>query len=196
MSKSVKGTQTEKNLMTAFAGESQARNRYNYFANAARSSPTKEGYEQIGNIFNETAENEKVHARVFLKYLEGGDIEITTTYSALMVKDTKENLKAAADGEKMEWSTTYVNFAKTAREEGFPDIADSFEQVAKAEKFHESRFRKLLNNVTNGEVFTKKTAVKWHCSNCGYVYEGTEAPKMCPACKHPQYYYELLVENY
>ena len=196
MSKSVKGTQTEKNLMTAFAGESQARNRYNYFANAARSSPTKEGYEQIGNIFNETAENEKVHARVFLKYLEGGDIEITTTYSALMVKDTKENLKAAADGEKMEWSTTYVNFAKTAREEGFPDIADSFEEVAKAEKFHESRFRKLLNNVTNGEVFTKKTAVKWHCSNCGYVYEGTEAPKMCPACKHPQYYYELLVENY
>ena len=196
MSKSVKGTQTEKNLMTAFAGESQARNRYNYFANAARSSPTKEGYEQIGNIFNETAENEKVHARVFLKYLEGGDIEITTTYPALMVKDTKENLKAAADGEKMEWSTTYVNFAKTAREEGFPDIADSFEQVAKAEKFHESRFRKLLNNVTNGEVFTKKTAVKWHCSNCGYVYEGTEAPKMCPACKHPQYYYELLVENY
>ena len=196
MSKSVKGTQTEKNLMTAFAGESQARNRYNYFANAARSSPTKEGYEQIGNIFNETAENEKVHARVFLKYLEGGDVEITTTYPALMVKDTKENLKAAADGEKMEWSTTYVNFAKTAREEGFPDIADSFEQVAKAEKFHESRFRKLLNNVTNGEVFTKKTAVKWHCSNCGYVYEGTEAPKMCPACKHPQYYYELLVENY
>ena len=196
MSKSVKGTQTEKNLMTAFAGESQARNRYNYFANAARSSPTKEGYEQIGNIFNETAENEKVHARVFLKYLEGGDIEITTTYPALMVKDTKENLKAAADGEKMEWSTTYVNFAKTAREEGFPDIADSFEEVAKAEKFHESRFRKLLNNVTNGEVFTKKTAVKWHCSNCGYVYEGTEAPKMCPACKHPQYYYELLVENY
>ncbi len=196
MSKSVKGTQTEKNLMTAFAGESQARNRYNYFANAARSSPTKEGYEQIGNIFNETAENEKVHARVFLKYLEGGDIEITTTYPALMVKDTKENLKAAADGEKMEWSTTYVNFAKTARDEGFPDIADSFEEVAKAEKFHESRFRKLLNNVTNGEVFTKKTAVKWHCSNCGYVYEGTEAPKMCPACKHPQYYYELLVENY
>ena len=196
MSKSVKGTQTEKNLMTAFAGESQARNRYNYFANAARSSPTKEGYEQIGNIFNETAENEKVHARVFLKYLEGGDVEITTTYPALMVKDTKENLKAAADGEKMEWSTTYVNFAKTAREEGFPDIADSFEEVAKAEKFHESRFRKLLNNVTNGEVFTKKTAVKWHCSNCGYVYEGTEAPKMCPACKHPQYYYELLVENY
>ena len=196
MSKSVKGTQTEKNLMTAFAGESQARNRYNYFANAARSSPTKEGYEQIGNIFNETAENEKVHARVFLKYLEGGDVEITTTYPALMVKDTKENLKAAADGEKMEWSTTYVNFAKTARDEGFPDIADSFEEVAKAEKFHESRFRKLLNNVTNGEVFTKKTAVKWHCSNCGYVYEGTEAPKMCPACKHPQYYYELLVENY
>lgn len=196
MGKSIKGTQTEKNLMTAFAGESMARNRYDYFSNAARSGPDKEGYEQIVNIFSETANNEKIHARMFLRYLEGGDVQITATYPAVLIKDTKTNLEASADGEKMEWSTTYVNFAKTAREEGFPDVANTFEQIAKAEKFHESRFRKLLNNLNNGEVFKKKTSVMWHCSNCGYVMEGTEAPKMCPACRHPIYYYELMPDNY
>jgi rubrerythrin len=196
LGKSVKGTQTEKNLMTAFAGESMARNKYAWFANSAKSGPTKEGYEQIVNIFNETADNEKIHARVFQKYLEGGVVTITATYEAPVIKDTKENLKAAADGEKMEWSTIYADFAKTAREEGFPDIANSFEQVAKAEKFHEFRFRKLLENLNNSEFFVKKTPVKWHCSNCGYVMEGTSAPEMCPACKHPKWYYQLMPENY
>ena len=196
MGKSVKGTQTEKNLMTAFAGESMARNKYAWFANSAKSGPTKEGYEQIVNIFNETADNEKIHARIFQKYLEGGVVTITATYEAPVIKDTKENLKAAADGEKMEWSTIYADFAKTAREEGFPDIANSFEQVAKAEKFHEFRFRKLLENLNNSEFFVKKTPVKWHCSNCGYVMEGTSAPEMCPACKHPKWYYQLMPENY
>jgi len=196
MGKSIKGTQTEKNLMTAFAGESMARNRYAYFSNAARSGPDKEGYEQIVNIFNETADNEKIHARMFLRYLEGGDVQITATFPALLIKDTKTNLEASADGEKMEWSTTYVDFAKTAREEGFPDVANTFEQIAKAEKFHESRFRKLLSNLNAGKVFKKETSVMWHCSNCGYVMEGTEAPKMCPACRHPIYYYELMPDNY
>jgi len=192
MSKSVKGTQTEKNLLAAFAGESQARNRYTYFASAAR----KEGFEQIANIFTETAENEKEHAKVFFKYLEGGDTEIVATYPAGMIKDTKANLEAAAAGENMEWTTIYADFSKTARDEGLPEIARSFEQIAKVEKFHESRYRKLINNVANGEVFKRKSAVKWHCTNCGYVVEGTEAPKECPACKHPQAYYELLAENY
>jgi rubrerythrin len=190
--KSVKGTQTEKNLLAAFAGESQARNRYTYFASTAR----KEGFEQIANIFTETAENEKEHAKVFFKYLEGGDTEIVAVYPAGVIKDTKTNLEAAAAGENMEWTTIYVDFSKTARDEGFPEIARSFEQIAKVEKFHESRYRKLVNNVAKGEVFKKKSAVKWHCTNCGYVFEGTEAPKECPACKHPQAYYELLAENY
>ena len=196
MGKSIKGTQTEKNLMAAFAGESMARNRYDYFSNAARSGPDKEGYEQMVNIFSETANNEKIHARMFLRYLEGGDVQITTTYPAVLIKDTKTNLEASADGEKMEWTTTYINFAKTARDEGFPDVANTFEQIAKAEKFHESRFRKLLDNLNKGEVFKKNTPVMWHCSNCGYVMEGTEAPKMCPACRHPMYYYELIPDNY
>jgi rubrerythrin len=192
MSKSIKGTQTEKNLLAAFAGESQARNRYTYFASAAR----KEGFEQIANIFIETAENEKEHAKVFFKYLEGGDTEIVAAYPAGVIKDTKANLEAAAAGENMEWTTIYADFSKTARDEGFSEIARSFEQIAKVEKFHDSRYRKLINNVANGEVFKKKSAVKWHCTNCGYVFEGTEAPKECPACKHPQAYYELLAENY
>jgi rubrerythrin len=192
MSKSVKGTQTEKNLLAAFAGESQARNRYTYFASAAR----KEGFEQIANIFTETAENEKEHAKVFFKYLEGGDTQIVATYPAGMIKDTKSNLEAAAAGENMEWTTIYVDFAKTARDEGLADIARSFEQIAKVERFHESRYRKLVNDIAGGEVFKKKSAVKWHCTNCGYVFEGTEAPKECPACKHPQAYYELLADNY
>lgn len=192
MTKSVKGTQTEKNLLAAFAGESQARNRYTYFASAAR----KDGFEQIANIFVETAENEKEHAKVFFKYLEGGDTEIVAAYPAGMIKDTKSNLEAAAAGENMEWTTIYADFSKTAKSEGFPDIARSFEQIARVEKFHESRYRKLVNNIASGEVFKKKSAVKWHCANCGYVFEGPEAPKECPACKHPQAYYELLAENF
>jgi rubrerythrin len=191
MSKSIKGTKTEKNLLTAFAGESQARNRYTYFASAAR----KEGFEQIADIFTETAENEKEHAKVFFQYLEGGDVEIAAAYPAGMIKDTKTNLDEAAAGENLEWTTLYADFAKVAGEEGFKEIAVSFEQIAKVEKFHESRYRKLAANVAAGEVFKKKTTVKWHCRNCGYIHEGPEAPKECPACKHPQAYYELLAEN-
>ena len=192
MVKSVKGTKTEKNLLKAFAGESQARNRYTYFASTAR----KEGFEQIANIFTETAENEKEHAKVFFGYLEGGDVEILAGYPAGAVRDTKANLEAAADGEKFEWTKLYADFAWIAKEDGFPEIARSFEQIAKVERFHESRYRRLAANVANGEVFKKKSPVKWHCTNCGYVLEGTEAPKECPACKHPQAYYELLAENF
>ncbi len=192
MNKSLRGTRTEKNLLAAFAGESQARNRYSFFASAAR----KEGYEQIGNIFTETAENEKEHGKVFFKYLEGGETEILAAYPAGMIKDTKSNLEAAAAGENLEWTTIYADFSKIARDEGFPEIARSFEQVAKVEKFHEARYRKLAANIGSGEVFKKKTTVKWHCTNCGYVYEGTEAPKECPACRHLQAFYELLAENY
>ena len=192
MAKSVKGTKTEKNLLAAFAGESQARNRYTYFASAAR----KEGFEQIANIFIETSENEKEHAKVFFKYLEGGDAEITASYPAGMIKDTKSNLEAAAAGENLEWTTLYADFAKVAKREGFPDIANSFEQISKVEKFHESRYRRLIDNIAKGEVFKKKTLTKWHCANCGFVYEGTEAPNECPACKHPQAFYEVLAENF
>jgi rubrerythrin len=192
MGKSVKGTKTERNLLAAFAGESQARNRYTYFASAAR----KEGYEQIANIFTETAENEKEHAKIFFNYLEGGDTEITAAYPAGMIKDTKSNLEAAAVGEHMEWTTIYANFGKIAREEGFPEIATSFKEIAEVEEFHEKRYRKLAKNVGTGEAFKKKVTVKWHCINCGYIYEGTEAPKECPACKHPQAFYEILAENY
>ena len=192
MAKSIKGTKTEKNLLASFAGESQARNRYTYFASAAR----KEGFEQIANIFLETAENEKEHAKIYFKHLEGGDVEITAAYPAGVIGDTKGNLEAAAAGENMEWTTLYANFAKIAREEGFLEVAISFEQISKVEKFHESRYRKLIANIAGNEVFKKKTTVKWHCTNCGYVHEGPEAPKECPACKHPQSYYEVLAENY
>lgn len=192
MGKSLKGTKTEKNLLAAFAGESQARNRYTYFASAAR----KEGFEQIANIFIETAENEKEHAKVFFKHLEGGDVEITAAYPAGAIKDTKSNLGAAADGEKMEWTAIYSDFAQVAKKEGFPEVARSFEQIAKVEKFHESRYRRLIDNMSKGEVFKKKSTVKWHCINCGYVFEGDEAPKECPACKHPQGFYEVLAENF
>jgi rubrerythrin len=192
MSKSVKGTQTEKNLLAAFAGEAQARNRYTFFASASR----KEGFEQIANIFTETAGNEKEHAEVFFKYLEGSDVEITATYPAGIIGDTKTNLEAAADGERLEWSEIYVNFEKIAREEGFGEIASSFREIAEVEEFHEKRYRRLIKNIANGEVFKKKDIVKWHCTNCGYIHEGTEAPKECPACKHSQAYYELLAENY
>lgn len=192
MAKSVKGTRTEKNLLASFAGESQARNRYTYFASAAR----KEGYEQIADIFIETAENEKEHAKVFFKYLEGGDLEITATYQAGAIKDTKSNLEAAAAGENMEWTSIYSDFGKIAKDEGFSEVSRSFEQISKVERFHESRYRKLINNMANKEVFKKKASVEWHCINCGYVVEGAEAPKECPACKHPQSFYEVLAENF
>ena len=192
MAKSIKGTKTEKNLLASFAGEAQARNRYTFFASAAK----KEGYEQISRFFLETAENEKEHAKVFFKYLEGGEVEITASYPAGIIGDTKSNLEAAAAGENMEWTILYSDAAKVAREEGFPEIARSFEQIAKVEMFHENRYRRLAENIAKKEVFKKKASVKWHCINCGYIYEGEEAPKECPACKHPQAYYEVLAENY
>ncbi len=192
MDKSLKGTKTEKNLLAAFAGESQARNRYTYFASAAR----KEGFEQIANIFIETAENEKEHAKIFFKHLEGGDVEITATYPAGAINNTKANLESAAAGENLEWTTLYSDFARVAKNEGFPEVARSFEQISKVEKFHESRYRRLINNIADGAVFKKPAPVKWHCINCGYVFEGTEAPKECPACKHPQAFYEVLTEHF
>ena len=192
MSKSIKGTKTEKNLLAAFAGESQARTRYTYFASAAR----KEGFEQISHIFMETAENEKEHAKIFFKYLEGGEVEITAAYPAGVIGDTKSNLEAAAAGENMEWTTLYSNFAKDARDEGFPEVARSFEQIARVEMFHENRYRKLAANIAKREVFNKKESTKWHCINCGFVHEGPEAPRECPACRHPQSYYEVLAENF
>jgi rubrerythrin len=192
MGKSIKGTETEKNLLKAFAGESQARNRYTYFAGAAR----KAGYEQIAAIFTKTAEEEKEHAKVFFKHLEGGEVEITAAYPAGVIGDTRANLEAAAAGEKMEWSDLYAGFEKTARAEGFPEVAVSFKHVAGVESFHEKRYRKLAANIETGEVFKRPAPVKWHCTNCGYVHEGLEAPALCPACKHPQALYEILAENY
>jgi len=192
MAKSLKGTRTEKNLLAAFAGESQARNRYTYFASAAR----KEGFEQISAIFLETADNEKEHAKIFFEYLEGGDVQIVAAYPAGMIKDTKANLQAAAAGENMEWTKIYADFAKIARQEGFLEIANSFKQISEVEQFHEKRYRSLIKNVAAKTVLKKKTAIKWHCRNCGYVFEGTTAPKLCPACKHPQSFYEPLAENY
>jgi len=192
MAKSIKGTKTEKNLLAAFAGEAQARNRYTYFSSAAK----KEGFEQISHIFLETAENEKEHAKIFFKYLEGGEVEITTAYPSGVIGDTLSNLQAAAAGENMEWTTLYSDFAKVAAEEGFPEVARSFEQIAKVEMFHEKRYRKLVANIAACEVFKKGATTKWHCINCGYVHEGSEAPAECPACRHPRSYYELLAENY
>ncbi|MDP3730025.1 MAG: rubrerythrin family protein [Candidatus Omnitrophota bacterium] len=192
MDKSIKGTKTEKNLLKAFAGESQARNRYTYFASAAK----KEGYEQIANIFLETAENEKEHANVFFKHLEGGDVEITASYPAGIIKETKANLEEAAAGENLEWTVLYSDFSQVAKSEGFSEVSRSFEEIAKVERFHESRYRKLIANIANKEVFKRKSSVKWHCINCGYITEGSEAPKECPACKHPQSYYEVLAENF
>lgn len=192
MSRSIKGTRTEQNLLKAFAGEAQARNRYTYFASAAK----KEGYEQISAVFFETAENEKEHAKVFFKYLEGGDVEITASYPAGIIGTTRENLDHAAAGEHLEWTTLYADFEKVAREEGFTDIADSFKEISEVEEFHEKRYRKLSANISGGSVFKKDASAKWHCRNCGYVHEGPEAPKECPACAHPQSYYEMLAENY
>ena len=192
MAKLLKGTRTEKNLLMAFIGESQARNKYTYFASAAR----KEGFEQIANIFIETAENEKEHAKVFFKYLKGGDVQITAAYPAGAIKDTKTNLEAAAAGEKLEWTVLYTDFARIAKDEDFDEISRSFDQIAKVEKIHESRYRRLIDNIANNEVFKRRESTQWHCINCGYVSEGNEAPRQCPACKHPQAYYEVLAQNY
>jgi len=192
MAKAFKGSKTEKNLLAAFAGESQARNRYTYFASAAK----KEGFEQISRIFLETAENEKEHAKVFFKHLQGGEVVITAGYPAGAIGSTKENIEAAAAGEKMEWSTLYADFAKIAKAEGFAEVARSFTEIAKVEKFHEARYRKLIENIVAKKVFKRDESARWHCINCGYVHEGKTAPKLCPACKHPQSYYELLAENF
>ena len=189
---SIKGTKTEQNLLKSFAGESQARNRYTYFAGIAK----KEGYEQICGLFIETADNEKEHAKVFFCYLEGGDAEITASYPAGRVGTTSENLLAAAEGEKMEWSVLYPDFADVADAEGFADIATSWREIADVEAHHEARYRKLLANVEANRVFTKDKPIKWKCRNCGYVHEGTSAPDICPACKHPQSYYEVFTEPY
>jgi len=189
---SLKGSQTEKNLLAAFAGESQARNRYTFFASAAK----KAGYEQIAAIFLETADNEKEHAEVFFKFLEGGDVEITASYPAGVIGDTAANLEAAADGERLEWTTLYQESARVAREEGFGKVAASFTEIAEVEEQHETRYRKLLANLRDGKVFKRNTVVKWKCRNCGYVHEGTEPPDVCPACQHAKAYYEILAENY
>jgi len=188
----LKGSQTEKNLLKSFAGESQARNRYTFFASAAK----KEGYEQISAIFTETAANEKEHAELFFKLLEGGMTEITASYPAGVIGTTAENLKEAADGEKMEWGTLYPDFADVAEKEGFPEIANTFRMVAKVEKQHERRYRKLLANVDQGKVFKKDKVIKWKCRNCGHVYEGSEAPERCPVCDHARSYFEVWCENY
>ncbi|MBN2058378.1 MAG: rubrerythrin family protein [Candidatus Saganbacteria bacterium] len=192
MAKSVKGSKTEQNLLKAFAGESQARNRYTYFAGVAK----KAGYEQIAAIFLETADNEKEHAKRFFKYLEGGAVEISAMYPAGIIGTTEQNLEAAAEGEKEEWTKLYSDFEKVAREEGFEEIAVQFKEIAEVEEQHEKRYRTLLKNIKEGIAFKRDKKVKWHCRNCGYVHEGNEAPDICPACKHPQAYYELLAENY
>ena len=189
---SIKGTKTELNLLKAFAGESQARNRYTFYAAQAK----RDGYEQIAALFLETADNEREHAKVFYKYLEGGDAEITASYPAGGIGTTAENLIHAADGELMEWGTLYPDFATVADEEGFTDVATSFREIADVEKHHEGRYRALAANIEAGVVFKRDGVVRWKCRNCGYVHEGPEAPKLCPACKHPQAFYELLVEPY
>ena len=175
----LKGSKTEANLWEAFSGESQARNKYTYFASAAK----KEGYEQIAGIFHETADNEKEHAKMWFKFLNG-------------IGNTEQNLEEAANGENYEWTSMYKEFEKTAREEGFDKIADYFREVGEVEEAHEKRYRALLKNLKNGEVFKKSEPVKWKCRNCGYIHEGTEAPEECPACAHPQSFYEVLCENY
>lgn len=190
--KSLKGTKTEKNLLTAFAGESQARNRYTYFASVAK----KEGYEQISWIFLDTADNEKEHAKRFFKFLEGGEVEIQAVFPAGVIGDTKTNLKSAAAGENYEYTKMYPEFAKIARSEGFEDIAKVFEAIAVVEQGHEKRYLKLLENIEKGLVFKKNQVVKWRCRNCGYIHEGLEAPVRCPSCDHPQAYFELFCENY
>jgi rubrerythrin len=188
----LKGSKTEKNLLGSFAGESQARNRYTFFASAAK----KEGYEQISRIFEETANQEKEHAKRFFKFLEGGEVKIEATFPAGTIADTKTNLKASAAGEHEEWNGLYPSFAKTAREEGFEDVAKTFEAILVAEKQHEKRYLDLAKNIEDGKVFKKDQSIKWRCLNCGYVHDGTEALDTCPACIHPKAYFEVLGENW
>lgn len=188
----LKGSKTERNILTAFAGESQARNRYTFFAAKAR----EEGYVQIANIFEETANQEKEHAKRFFKLLEGGDVEITAAFPAGTIGTTAENLRASASGEQHEWGSIYPDCARVARQEGFESVAKVFEFIAVAEKQHEKRYRGLLSNIENGTVFKKTDAVVWRCQNCGYTHEGNEALKACPACAHPQAHFELLAENW
>lgn len=189
---SIKGTQTEKNLLASFAGESQARNRYTYFASAAK----KEGYEQISAIFLETADNEKEHAKRFFKYLEGGPTEIQATYPAGIIGTTAQNLKASAEGENEEHTKLYPEAASVAEKEGFQEVANTFRAIAKVEAEHEKRYRKLLDNVEKKTVFKKSSKVVWKCRNCGFIIEAVEAPQLCPACAHPQKYFEIQAENY
>ncbi|HNT29965.1 MAG TPA: rubrerythrin family protein [bacterium] len=189
---SIKGTQTEQNLLKSFAGESQARMRYDYFAKQA----LKDGYVQISKFFDETARNEKEHAKRFFKFLEGGMLEITASYPAGRIGTTAENLLASADGEKEEWTELYPEFAKIADEEGFKEIAVVFRMIARAEKAHETRYRKLLDNIEKNHVFARSEKIVWKCDNCGYIHEGDTAPDQCPACAHPQAHFELFVENY
>lgn len=194
--KSLRGTKTAENLMKSFAGESQARTRYTYYASVAK----KQGFLQIANIFIETAEQEKEHAKRFYKFLiqdfEGDQIEINAAYPVALSQDTATNLRSAAAGEHEEWSKDYPEFARIAREEGFPEIAAAYDKITEVENRHERRYNKLLENVENGTVFKKDESVLWKCLNCGYIYEGEEAPKLCPACLHPQSYFEVFVENY
>jgi rubrerythrin len=192
MAKSVKGTKTEQNLLKSFAGESQARNRYDFFASAAR----KEGFEQIANIFQETALQEKEHAKRFFNFLEGGPLEITAAYPAGKIGTTKENLKAAAEGEHEEWTDLYPYFAEVAQQEGFPEIATAYKMITKVEAEHERRYLKLLQNVSEDKVFMKNGKVWWKCLNCGYVYESEKALEICPACLHPKSFMQLREENY
>jgi rubrerythrin len=192
MEKSIKGTKTEQNLLKAFAGESQARNRYEFFASRAR----KEGLEQIAEIFQETANQEKEHAKRFFSFLEGGMTEITASYPAGKVGTTKENLKAAAEGENEEWTKIYPLFAEIAREEGFPEVATAFKMISKAEAEHERRYLKLLQNISEDHVFMKQGKVWWKCLNCGYVYESEKAMENCPACLHPKSFMQIREENY
>ncbi len=192
MEKNIKGTKTEQNLLKAFAGESQARNRYEFFASVAK----KEGYEQIAAIFQETANQEKEHAKRFFKFLQGGIAEITASYPAGMIGTTKENLKAAAEGEHEEWTDLYPAFSEIAKEEGFPEIATAFKMIAKVETEHERRYLKLLQNISEDKVFMKDGKVWWKCMNCGYVYESEKALENCPVCLHPKAFMQLKEENY
>ena len=192
MEKSIKGTRTEQNLLKSFAGESQARSRYTFFASVAK----KEGYEQIAGVFMETAEQEKEHAKRFFKFLEGGMVEITAAYPAGVIGTTAENLAAAAAGENEEWTELYPTFAEIAEEEGFKQVAIAFRMIAKVEAEHEKRYRKLLQNVTENKVFEKDEVILWQCRNCGFVYEGKKAPAKCPACEHPQAFFEPMKQNY
>ena len=192
MEKSLKGTKTEQNLLKAFAGESQARTRYTFFASVAK----KEGYEQIAGLFMETAEQEKEHAKRFFKFLEGGDLEITATYPAGKIGTTQENLLAAARGENEEWDVLYPAFAAVADEEGFPAVAAAFRNIAKVEAEHERRYLKLLSRLTDGDFFHRDGKIWWQCRNCGFIVEAEEAPKACPACLHPQSYFEPMKQNY